>query len=398
MKKTISFILILTSFTVFAQTESWDNAPKELVGLYNSACAKCKAGDTLSAISDLTKSIQLDSNYRAAYAFRGELYRNQKNYQTALLDFKKALAISDYNSFRTEESIGRLKFDTKEYASSYKIYADLVKRDSVDIAVKYYKALSAYYLKDYSVALSELNNAILFQSSEGNNLGFEVETKAYYYRAQSKLKLKQFAEAIEDYELVISRNPPRFTSLAHYEIGLAKQGLNLSYLGDFYRACEMGVEKACYLDSAKKVKTQLPLAQSSLSIDFDQALKKATLNAEDNFFEFKKTIMEKKEFEDFESASSIKIKASSISREHNVVKFSFENECYCVAPIFSVKSTNGRFIEQVLSTKEKNSKRESCARMSTITLLNFDEIEYIEIYEEECGLRDVKMLVEFYTL
>lgn len=397
MKKTISFLL-LTSFTVFGQTESWNNAPKELVDLYNSAYSKCRTGDTLGAITDLTKSIQLDSNYRAAYAFRGEIFRCQKNYQIALLDFKKALAISDYNSFRTEESIGRLKFDAKEYTSSYSIYTDLVKRDSVDIAVKYYKALSAYYLKDYSVALSELNSAIRFQSSEGNNLGFERETKAYYYRAHSKLKLKQYTEAIEDYDLVIDRNSPSFAALAHYELGLAKQSLNLSYLGYFYRACEMGVKNACYLDSAKKVKTQLPSAQSSLNIDFEQVLKNATLNAEDNSFEYKNLVLKIKNYEDIERASSIEIKASSISREHDIVKFYFETECYCIAPVFSIKYKNGKFIEQVLSTKEKKPKRKSCSRMSTITLLNFNKIEDIKIYEEECGVKHVKLFVEFYSL
>ncbi|MDB0011739.1 hypothetical protein N9E20_02910 [Crocinitomicaceae bacterium] len=399
MKKTISFLLLLlTSYTVFAQTEAWDMAPKELVELQNSAYSKCRKGDTLGAISDLTEAINRDSTYRSAYAFRGDLYRYLKEYSNALLDYEKALEISDYNSFMTQEGIGRLKFETKEYASAYNIYTDLVERDPIDIGVKYFKALSAYYLQDYFVAIEELNNAILFDNGEGNSLGFEGDTKACYYRANSKLKLKQYAEAIKDYDLVILRSSPSHTASTYYQRGLAKKSLNLSYLGDFYKACELGLEKACYLDTDKQVKTQLPHVEKSLKIDFDQVLKKATLNSKDNSYEFKNLKVKLDDSDGPEWTSFIEIKASSLSSEHAVAKFSLETYCYCVAPFFSIKYMNGKFIEQVLSTEEGNPKRKSCTRVSTITLLNFDEIESIKIYEDECGLKSVNLLLELYTL
>ena len=82
MKKILIFLTFISSSS-FSQKESWDNAPKELVDLYKSAYKKYKKNDIQEAINDLTNAIEIDSNYRSAYAFRGQLFKGQKLYSKA---------------------------------------------------------------------------------------------------------------------------------------------------------------------------------------------------------------------------------------------------------------------------------------------------------------------------
>ena len=190
MKK-ILFLLIFISSTLFSQKERWDNAPKVLVDLYKSAYEKYIKNDIQESINDLTIAIKIDSNYRSAYAFRGQLYKDQKLYSKAFLDYSKALEISDYNSLSTLKDIGYIKFELQEYDESFKIFNKLEK-GGVDVGTKYMKAISAYYLEDYKTAIEGFNKSIIFDHQEGNWLGYKGETKACYYRANSKLKLNKY--------------------------------------------------------------------------------------------------------------------------------------------------------------------------------------------------------------
>lgn len=248
MKKYLYLLLFLNSLVGFSQTESWNKAPKELVDLYKSAYQKYNTGNLLEAISDVTKATKIDSNYRAAYAFRGDLFYQLKDYSSALKDYNKSLEISQYNSFRTLASIGHVKFELKDYTASFKIFTKL-ESEGIDIGVKYYKAISAYHLKEYKIAIEGFNKSILFHSNEGNSLGYQGDTKACYYRGNSKFQLKDYAGAVKDYDIVISRKKSSFTSLSYYERGLAKKNIKQPYATDFKKACELGVEEACELYS-----------------------------------------------------------------------------------------------------------------------------------------------------
>ena len=125
--KILIFLLALIPNSLISQIGAWDDAPKELVDLYSLAYEKSRNNETKQAIDVLTNAIAIDSNYRAAYAFRGGLYRKIKDDKNALLDFSKALEIGDYNSFRTIGDIGYLRFDLKEYAASFEIFNKLEK-------------------------------------------------------------------------------------------------------------------------------------------------------------------------------------------------------------------------------------------------------------------------------
>ena len=393
MKK-ILILFIFISSSLFSQKNRWDNASKELVDLYKSAYEQYRKNEIHEAINDLTNAIEIDSNYRSAYAFRGQLYKVQKLYSKAFLDYSKALEISDYNSFSTLKDIGYIRFELEEYDESFKIFNKLEKKDGVDIGTKYMRAISAYYLEDYETAIEGFNKSIIFDHQEGNWLGYKGETKACYYRANSKLKLNKYEEAIKDYNLVISREKSPYKDKAYYERGFAKKQLNLPYQIDFYKSCELGYEIACYRDSSRISKIKLPDPDNILKISFKKLFKKAIYSNKDNTYQYKGLVLKihKEQFDDG-WIPSIEIKASSITSIYEIVRFTVKNAC--IPSIITTENKNGIFGGNSLLIE--NDPDIYGDEITYLTLLNFNEIKYIEIYEDECGIDNIDLIIEFFN-
>ncbi len=271
-----------------------------------------------------------------------------------------------------------------------------LKREGVDVAIKYMKAISAYYLEEYEIAIQGFNNSILFHHNEGNCLGQEGETKTCYFRANSKLKLKRYEEAIKDYDIVISRDYSPFYDIAHYERGLAKKSLSLPYEIDFYKSCELGYGIACFMDSSKKNKIRLPDAEDILKISIGKLIKKASYDSKNERYQYKDLILkiEDEQYDD-EFIYSLEIKASSISNVHKVVRFTSKTSC--ALPTFRTKHKDGKFVNHDILNLENDSDT-IYDNTSSITLLNFNEIEYIQIFEDECGLYNIDLIIECFSI
>ena len=66
--------------------------------------------------------------------------------------------------------------------------------------------------------------------------------------------------------------------------------------------------------------------------------------------------------------------------------------------IFStIYNKDGKFINHEILNHEYDWEQDSDRRCS-ITLLNFNEIEYIKIHEDECGLYNTDIVIECFTI
>ena len=63
--------------------------PKDTEAYFDRAIMRENLGDTLGAIADLTKEIEIDSKNADNYFLRGMLYQKTNNYSLALKDFRK---------------------------------------------------------------------------------------------------------------------------------------------------------------------------------------------------------------------------------------------------------------------------------------------------------------------
>lgn len=72
--------------------------PNDSLAYFDRAIMRENLGDTLGAIADFTKEIEIDPKSADNYFLRGILYHKTKMYQEALADFKKVIRIDKGNA------------------------------------------------------------------------------------------------------------------------------------------------------------------------------------------------------------------------------------------------------------------------------------------------------------
>ena len=72
--------------------------PNDSMAYFDRAIMRENLGDTLGAISDFTKEIEIDPKSADNYFLRGMLYHKTKMYNEALADFKKVTRIDNGNA------------------------------------------------------------------------------------------------------------------------------------------------------------------------------------------------------------------------------------------------------------------------------------------------------------
>lgn len=403
MKRLVLVFLILFS-SLQAQKEAWDSAPQKLTTLYSAAHIEHRKGNFSGAVDALTKAINLDSNYRAAFAFRADIYRKLGEYERALENYSRSLKISDYNCFRTFTSMGYIEFELKHYAKSFELF-DALEKEGVDVGVKYMKGVSAYKLRKYKVAIKSFDKCINFPQGEANRLSELEQASAYYYRGDSKRMLGLHVEAVPDYDIVILRmmksqsmtnKKSQVYANAYYERGLSKKSLKRPYVADFYKACELGLEEACFLDPARSLKTSLGDPESVTKVSLGKCFKKGVYDSASQSIKYKNTALkvDSQQYKD-NFIYEVIINASELRNQHKTVRFNFDGACVPVR--FWVKYKGDKYTQKRLLSKEVKGKSKGWYTKSTLTLFDFDEIEYFKIIEDECGLGPVKLEMEFFS-
>jgi tetratricopeptide (TPR) repeat protein len=136
---------------------------KDKLARYYFLRSKCKVqlNQGNEAIEDLNKTIELDNQWEEAYWGRGLCKFGLEQYKESIEDFEKALALG----FETDES--------------------------------YYSiAMSYYELKNYTSAILKMSKAIELSVKEDSSL-------LYGIRGLCKMELKQYKEAIKDFNKVM---------------------------------------------------------------------------------------------------------------------------------------------------------------------------------------------------
>jgi tetratricopeptide (TPR) repeat protein len=72
--------------------------PKDSLAYFDRAIMRENLGDTIGAISDLTKAIEIDPKSADNFFLRGMLYKNSTKYKKALSDFEKVNHLDNGNA------------------------------------------------------------------------------------------------------------------------------------------------------------------------------------------------------------------------------------------------------------------------------------------------------------
>ena len=164
---------------------------------YNRALVKHKLKDYSGALSDYTKAIELNPNDAEYYNSRGVTKQYLKDYYGSVTDLTKAIEID--SSYDTAYfSRGATKYSLKDYSGSISDFNKAIKLNPNFAQAYRGRGLSKQYLKDYYGSISDYTRAIMLNPNDAS---------VYYNRGVSKYSLKDYNGSILDYTIAIMLNP-----------------------------------------------------------------------------------------------------------------------------------------------------------------------------------------------
>lgn len=194
---------------------------------------KCVNEQYTEGIADLTKAIELDSNFLIAYEMRGLAYAITDDYSNAISDYTKILQLSP-NDTTAYFNRGLAKLRTQDYNGAINDFTSRLGITPTSIATYLNRGIAFDSLKQYSNAISDYS--ILIKEYPGL---YEY----YALRGLAKDKNKDYEGAIQDYTKAI--NSFSFSDL-HFDIsiyfnrGIVENNLNkpLDAIADFSKVIE----------------------------------------------------------------------------------------------------------------------------------------------------------------
>ena len=194
---------------------------------------KFNDGNISGAISDFSKSIELNPRDADVYYNRGVAKAQLSDYRGALYDYQKALDINPKCTYIYSHR-GFSKYYLKDYTGAVLDFTKAIDNDPMDHGSYNLRGLAKVRLNDYNGAISDYTKAIEIRPN------FELN---YLSRGDIKFEIKNYKEAISDFSRVIEIDPNSiFASRAFYKRGLSKIeiGQNESGCSDLYKARELG--------------------------------------------------------------------------------------------------------------------------------------------------------------
>lgn len=118
-------------------------------------------GDPTGAVDTFTKAIAVNRSDAFSYMARGSIYKDLKDYEKALADFRRALSMDLPDKYRTKTEIeeAEILFHLSRYDESLAIYEKVLARDSGNYQATYMTGLIYKAKKQYDTALPWLEKA-----------------------------------------------------------------------------------------------------------------------------------------------------------------------------------------------------------------------------------------------
>ena len=233
--KNISFLILLVfSLTVFSQS-----AKK----IAKQAKKDYKEKNYQSAIDGYTKALAIKPTNYNYLVGRGTSYEMAGTLKEAIADFKQAIVLKS-GAEKLYMQVADLSIRLTDYTTSASYLDNLVALDKKNIEALQKASLSYIMLKQFNTALDRANKALSIQRYNDGN---------HYYKALALDSLKDYTNAAKDYlaaiRLVENETPNNVKPLAKYKSYYTNYALVLYRLNDFDNAIK-NYEQATSMDIA----------------------------------------------------------------------------------------------------------------------------------------------------
>lgn len=185
------------------------------------------AGDTVGALADLDKSINISRNQINALLIRGGIYADQKRWEEASADLDAAIRLKPQEA---DLYINRayLRYNQDDYFGAMSDYNYTLELEPYNTAALFNRALLRYEVKDFNRAADDLTKVLQYEPDNFH---------ARYNRGLVNMERGNHREALADLD-VITKKYPRFYP-AYYakaevyrDMGNMKVAMQQAHTGD----------------------------------------------------------------------------------------------------------------------------------------------------------------------
>ncbi|MEI7595041.1 MAG: tetratricopeptide repeat protein [Bacteroidota bacterium] len=202
-------LLIVLSFLLFNNV----NAQKKYLSLCLQGISSEKNGELETAAAQYTNAIALKPNLWKAYRFRSVIYFYQKNYNGAIDDVTRLIALKpDKTSYLYVRA--RAYYEKGEFEKAIADFNATIASDEIEkkiiVPVYNYRGLSYYKNGQYQEAINDFTQAI--------NLSMRNQSESHNYnysRAMAFFRMNKYSEAIADYQVYLAKYPSDYKSLLY---------------------------------------------------------------------------------------------------------------------------------------------------------------------------------------
>lgn len=172
--------------------------PKFENGYLGRSQLRLSEGDTLKALDDVNKSIELNKNMSGAYVIRSEInMKHNKDFKAALADMDEAIKLEPHFA---GYFINRayMKYNLDDYFGAMADYDYAVNLEPTNVTAHFNRGLLLTEVSDNNKAIEDFSYVL---NSEPDNF------LARYNRALLYYKTGQYKLAISDFDVVLNRYP-----------------------------------------------------------------------------------------------------------------------------------------------------------------------------------------------
>ena len=200
--------------------------PSEPSAYLTRAQLKIEMNDSISALSNLNKAIELDKSSSYAFGLRGMILEGQERHKDALADLDMAIKLDpEQPSYYINR--GLVKYNTNDLRGALSDYDQAIEIDPHSVISLYNRGLLRAQLGDRNKAISDFS-AVLNIEPEN--------TFASYNRAILRDEVGDLRGAIDDYTAVFAQHPNFFPALYARAENNRKLGHNAAADEDFKQA------------------------------------------------------------------------------------------------------------------------------------------------------------------
>lgn len=203
--------------------------PKYSMNYMTRGAMYLEKGDTLKALADYNKAIEMDPYYAPAYGNRAILHYQMDDYKDALADLNEALRL-DTRESGYYINRGLVRYQMNDLRGAMADYDQVISMDSRNLIARFNRGLLRFQVGDNNRAIEDFD--VVIQQEPDNYM-------AYYNRALLRFETGDYRGAVQDYDVVLKQYPTFLPGFVSRSEAKRKLGDNVGADRDYWAAIKM---------------------------------------------------------------------------------------------------------------------------------------------------------------